>query len=101
MNIAKFLGIHFFIEQLRWFLLKSNHSEKLGKITLLKHLNFQGNIWRYSFVVDYVSVLFIAKLLNVTKRYSNKNFTLQDKCINISPVIIITVSIEAILLTFC
>ena len=30
----------------RWGIFKSNHSEKLWKLTLLKHLNFQGNMWR-------------------------------------------------------
>ena len=29
-----------------WGIFKSNHSEKLWKMTLLKHLNFQGNMWR-------------------------------------------------------
>ena len=33
-------------------------------------MNFQGNICRSSFVVKHFSALFIAKILNVTKRYS-------------------------------
>ena len=33
-------------EHVSWGIFKSNHSEKLWKMTLLKHLNFQGNMWR-------------------------------------------------------
>ena len=62
----------------RWGIFKSNHSEKLWKLTLLKHLNFQGNMWRISSIV---TVLFIAKTWSFTKRYSSKDLTLQVKCV--------------------
>ena len=61
-----------------WGIFKSNHSEKLSKMTLLKHLNFQGNMWRISSII---LVLFIAKTRNFTKRYSSKDLTLQVKYI--------------------
>ena len=61
-----------------WGIFKSNHSEKLWKMTLLKHLHFQGNMWRMSSIV---TVLFIAKTWNFTKRYSSKDLTLQVKWI--------------------
>ena len=52
-----------------------------------------------SFIVEQLSFLFIAKILNVTKGYSREDFALQDKCINISLVVIIKASIEEVLLT--
>ena len=65
-----------------WGIFKSNHSEKLWKMSLLKHLNFQGNMWRISSIV---TVLFIAKTWNFTKRYSSKGLTLQVNMHKISP----------------
>ena len=40
------------------------------------------------------------KNLSFKKRYSSKEFTLQDKCMKICPDILINASIEAILVTF-
>ena len=67
---------------LSWGIFKSNHSEKLWKMSLLKHLNFQGNMWRISSIV---TVLFITKTWNFTKRYSSKDLTLQVNMHKISP----------------
>ena len=50
-----------------WGIFKSNHYEKLWKITLLKLWNFQGNMWRNSFVVEQLSVVY------------NKNLKLYEK----------------------
>ena len=64
---------------------KRNHTEKLWNITLLKikHSNFQGNIWRSSFLVVFCSAY--SKTWNFTKRYPSKDLTVQVKCIkNIS-----------------
>ena len=52
----------------RWGIFKSNHSEKLWKLTLLKHLNFQGNMWHISSIV---TVLFIATVFLRTPMLQN------------------------------
>ena len=59
---------------------KSNHSEKLWKMTLLQHLNFQG---KYMVQFLYNSFLFCLQKKPETLRilYSSKDLTLQVECI--------------------